>query len=184
MELTCRRCLPTDWLRVRAMYLEFEPRGAFQGLPPESESRLDNWLDRLCRSGVENFVVDNGERIVGHITLCPDPAKSEAELAIFVHQDWRGLGVGRTLLLGALNYGCKQLELDRVWLSVQGANPVALHLFESVGFRPVGKANPFAWELEMERPSHCAQCKGERCAVFRTVLPLVLRLPKRERTKP
>jgi RimJ/RimL family protein N-acetyltransferase len=175
MELTCRRFERPDLPRLRAMYLEFEPKGAFQGLPPETEPSLDAWLHQLCDNGVENFVVDAGECIVGHTMLCPGPSKAEGEIAIFMHQQWRGFGAGRALLLGALNYGCKQLQFDKVWLSVQGANVLALHLFESIGFRPVGGEQPFAWELEMSRPSNCEQCKEQQCEAFRATLPVTIR---------
>ena len=181
MELTCRKFELPDRPRLRAMYLEFEPKGVFQGLPPETDRHLDEWLHEIDGPGVLNFVVDTGERIVGHAMLCPAPDKPAAELAIFLHQDWRGFGAGKALLLGALNYGCQQLECDRVWLSVQGANPLALHLFESVGFRPVVGGQIFSWELEMARPSHCEECKGEKCEVFQTALPVTLRLPRHRR---
>lgn len=157
------------------MYLAFEPKGAFQGLPPVAEPRLDEWLHELVNDGVENFVCDNGERIIGHTMLCRGPGKHEAELAIFIHQDWRGFGAGRALLLGTLNYGCKQLELGRVQLSVQGANVLALRLLESVGFRPVMGSKSFAWELSMERPSNCEKCKGELCDAFNVTLPVTIR---------
>ena len=176
MELTFREFRHPDSPQLREMYLEFDPKGAFQGLPPETTTQLDEWLRRVFADRVVNFVIDDGGRIVGHAMLCPGSGKTEAEVAIFVHQDWRGRRAGRTLLLGTLNHGCKQLQLDRVWLSVQGSNPHARHLFESVGFRPVGEEQPFAWELELARPSQCAKCEGDRCEVFGAALPRVVRL--------
>jgi len=96
-----------------------------------------------------------------------------------MRRNWRSSfinrGVGRQLLLGTLNYGCKQLHLSRVWLTTLGSNPVAAHLFSSVGFRLRHGDEP-AWELDMERPSGCARCKGKRCAVFNTALPLTVSL--------
>ena len=113
-------------------------------------------------------------RIVGHGVLCPSQRRTEAELAIFVHQGYRGHGLGEKLLLGTLNFGCKKLELERVWIFVMGSNSVALRLFEGVGFRASRDGDPLAWEMEMERPSHCVKCKREKCPVFREEFPMIV----------
>jgi RimJ/RimL family protein N-acetyltransferase len=181
MELALYKLPPDDWQRVWVMYLSFEPKAQYQGLPPAQPEQLCEWLRELQRTATDQFVLAVGERIVGHSVLCPGPRRGEAELAIFLHQKFRGRGLGRQLLLCTLNYGCKQLGLSRVWLSVQGANPHALHLFENVGFRPVGETKPLALELEMERPLHCEKCKGDVCAVFSETLPQVIRAPPRRR---
>jgi ribosomal protein S18 acetylase RimI-like enzyme len=179
MEATLRKFDPVDFDRLVKLYVGFEPKGAFQGLPPLTLPRLKSWLRELRLAGDEQFVIDIGGRIVGHSMLCRSEGKAEAEFAIFVHQDFRALGLGKKLLLGTLNYGCKQMQLDRVWLSVQGSNPVALCLFEGAGFKPVGSHEPLLWELEMERPSHCAKCKGERCILFGQSLPMTVPIPRR-----
>lgn len=179
MDATLRKLKPGDFDRLVAMYATFEPKGEFQGLPPVTLPRIKSWLRQLCEAGDEQFVIDVGGRIAGHSMLCSSEKKAEAECAIFLHQDFRGLGLGKKLLLGTLNYGCKQMQLDRVWLSVQGSNPVALCLFESAGFKPVGSHEPLQWEVEMERPSHCPECKGERCILFGQSLPLTASVPRR-----
>jgi RimJ/RimL family protein N-acetyltransferase len=163
-----------DYRRLVTMYAAFQPKGEYEGLPPRTESQIRAWLTQLRQQGFEQFVVEMNNRIVGHAVLCPSQRRTEAELAIFFHQDYRGLGLGRKLLLGVLNFGCKQLGLERVWLFVTGSNPVALHLFEAVGFRPGRGGDPLMWEIEMERPSHCAKCKGERCIIFGETLPATM----------
>jgi N-acetylglutamate synthase-like GNAT family acetyltransferase len=156
------------------MYRQFEPKGEFQGLPPRTASQIKKWLAQLCECGFNQFVIEVGDRIVGHAALCPSQRKTEAELAIFLHQDYRGYGLGKKLLLGTLNFGCKKLELARVWLFVMGSNMVASHLFESIGFRPGRGGDPLAWEIEMDRPSHCTKCKGNKCTIFGGALPITV----------
>ena len=177
MEVALYKLPPDDWQRVWVMYLSFEPKAQFQGLPPSRPEQLCEWLHELRRQGADQFALAVGERIIGHSMLCRGPRPNEAELAIFLHQKFRGCGLGRRLLLCTLNYGCKQLGLSRVWLSVQGANPHAVHLFESVGFRPVGGSAPLSLELEMERPLHCEQCLGEACAIYREHPPETIQVP-------
>jgi len=67
---------------------------------------------------------------------------------------------------------------------VTGSNPVALRLFETVGFRPRANGDPLAWEIEMERPSHCEQCKANKCAVFGEGFPMTVVTHARYAIKP
>jgi RimJ/RimL family protein N-acetyltransferase len=171
-----------DCRRLVAMYVEFEPKGEYQGLPPRTESQIRRWLTQLREQRFDQFVAVIGDRIVGHALLCPSQRRTEAEVAIFLHQDFRDFGIGGRLLQGVLHHGCKKLELDRVWLFVSGSNPVALHLFEHAGFRPGRGGDPLAWEIEMERPSHCAKCKGDKCAVFNGALPDTVTMRRSKRS--
>ena len=176
VEVTLHKLPAEEWRRVWVMYLSFEPKSQFQGLPPASPEQLCLWLQSLQHASTEQFALSVGERVVGHSMLCRGSRRGEAELAIFLHQKFRGCGLGRRLLLCTLNYGCKQLQLSRVWLNAQGSNPSALRLFESVGFHPRAGNDPFAMELEMERALSCDKCKGEACAIFRETLPATLDL--------
>jgi RimJ/RimL family protein N-acetyltransferase len=181
MKASLRQVRRGDLDKLLVFYRQFEPKGQFQGLPPLTDTKTADWLRHVEEIGSAQFVVEIGRDIVGHAMLCPGPGKNEAELAVFLRQDCLGLGLGKALTLGTLHHGCKQLQLDRVWLSVQGSNPRALQLFEHIGFRAVKEWDPFTWELEMERPSHCAQCKGERCLVFGAALPRAVEISRRKR---
>jgi len=164
----------SDSEKLFEMYCQFEPKTEFQGLPPGTPSQIREWLGQLRERGFHQFVVEAEGRIVGHGVLCPSQRKTEAELAIFVHQDYRGHGLGKRLLLGTLNFGCKKLELERVWIFVMGSNAVALRLFEDAGFRASRSGDPLAWEVEMERASHCAKCKDKECLIFGEAFPMIL----------
>ena len=164
----------SDSEKLLQMYRHFEPKGEFQGLPPRTVSQTREWLRQISERGFHQFVVEVGDRIVGHGLLCSSQRKTEAELAIFVHQDYRGCGLGKKLLLGILNFGCKKLELKRVWIFVMGSNSVALRLFEGAGFHAGRGGDPLAWEMEMERPSHCVKCKGEKCPLFDEAFPMIV----------
>lgn len=171
-----------DLTGLLAMYRTFEPKEEFQGLPPAQPERVRAWLREHFTERDYHLVVEVNGVIVGHAMLCVGPEPAEAELAIFVHQDYRAIGIGKQLLLATLHYGCKQLELDLVWLSVEGSNPRALHVFASAGFRALhDEIDPFDWELEMSRPSHCEACQGRRCALFGHAPPLEVRVGKRRR---
>ena len=59
------------------------------------------------------------------------------ELAIAVHPDWRGRGVGRRLLEALIDHARATAETG-LSLSVSRKNPLALRLYESLGFNPHG----------------------------------------------
>lgn len=180
MKASLRQIRRGDLDRLLGMYAQFQPKGECQGLPPATEEQTAAWLRGVEEIGSAQFVVEIGRDMIGHSMLCPGPHKNEAELGVFICQDFQGLGFGKALTLGTLHHGCKQLQLDRVWLSVRGSNPRALRLFESIGFRPVKEWDPFTWEVEMERTSHCPQCKCDSCLVFDSTLPRTMEVPQRK----
>lgn len=176
VEVSLHKLPAEEWRRVWLMYLDFEPKGQFQGLPPTTPEGVRAWLQALADQHAEQFVITVGERVAGHSVLCRNERGDEAELAIFLHQKYRGHGLGRQLLLCTLHYACKTLGFSRVWLDVQGSNPRAQHLFAAVGFRPVPGAHPLAMELQLERSMHCEHCRGKACTVFTHSLPVTLKL--------
>jgi ribosomal-protein-alanine N-acetyltransferase len=58
-------------------------------------------------------------------------------LNLAIRPGWRGRGLGRELLVHALEHGRKQ-EATLVSLEVRVSNAVAVNLYRSLGFRPVG----------------------------------------------
>ena len=170
-----------DLNKLLAMYSEFVPKGECQGLPPLTESQTDQWLRRVEEIGSAQFVIEVGRNLVGHAMLCPGPHPKEAELAVFLLQEFRGFGLGKALTLGALHHGCQELQLNRIWLSLRGSNPRALRLFEDIGFHPAKEWDPFTWEVEMERNSQCVQCRRDRCIVYSAKLPLLIEASREKR---
>ncbi|HET7840252.1 MAG TPA: GNAT family N-acetyltransferase, partial [Terriglobia bacterium] len=90
--LKVERMTAADRDAMVEMYVNFDPKGAALGLPPRKEPA--RWIDSL--SEFPNFVVKIAGRIVGHAVLCIEG--DSGETAVFVHQDWRGRGIGKMLL--------------------------------------------------------------------------------------
>ncbi|MBI3664081.1 MAG: GNAT family N-acetyltransferase [Acidobacteria bacterium] len=127
--LTLRRASPDDRGALIAMYLDFEPKGACLGLPPRKEPQL--WLDNL--SAFPNFVVVSGSRIVAHAALCDDG--ESAEVAVFVHQDFRNRCLGKRLLVELIDEA-RRKRLKRIWGMTELDNVPMLRLARSLGFSP------------------------------------------------
>jgi len=114
------------------MYRAFSPKPASQGLPPEDPETCQSWVKTLFRAGL-NALAWRGGRVIGHAVLIPDVKGKSGELAIFVHQNHRDLGIGTELARFNLEkFG--DLDFEFAWLTVRVINFIAIKLFRKVGF--------------------------------------------------
>lgn len=125
------------------MYDSFDPADRAQGIPPAREERVRSWLDVILEGG-QDVIAADGDRIVGHATLVPDGDEG-TELAIFVHQDYQGAGIGSRLIRALLGHGQRE-GVEKVWLTVERWNHPAVNLYEAVGFEA---SSVESFELEM-----------------------------------
>jgi RimJ/RimL family protein N-acetyltransferase len=128
------------------MYDDFDPADRAQGIPPVGEERIRDWLDHLLCDDCFNVVARHGDRVVGHATLVSDDTGAY-ELAIFVHQEFQGAGIGTDLLEALLGHGTEQ-GVDRVWLTVERWNRPAINLYKKVGFETTD-AQSFEHEMSI-----------------------------------
>ena len=105
--------------------------------------------------------------VVGHCFLVADGAGS-AELAIFVHQEFRRRGVGTALVRAALEWGAVA-GLRRVWTLTSSDNKAALRMQEKCGFRLTNAAFPET-ELEIDLPVR-SQSKVVRQSAIKLIPP-------------
>jgi phosphinothricin acetyltransferase len=136
-----RRASSADREALIAMYESFEPKRACLGLPPAKSP--ERWLDGLAE--FPNFIVLDGSRIAGHAVLCAEGRT--AEVAVFVHQDYRSRGFGKRLL-SALIETARAMNLRRVWGVTDLDNVPMLRLSRSLGF--VSATDPREFFLELE----------------------------------
>jgi RimJ/RimL family protein N-acetyltransferase len=136
---------PSDRNDLVAMYADFEPKRAAQGLPPMGEGKIGIWLDRILKRG-QHMVVHVDGILRGHIMLVPMEDGS-LELANFLHQSVRNRGIGTALNALALRLA-REAGHSRVWLSVEPGNKAAVRSYEKVGFKKLPGSN-WAPEIEM-----------------------------------
>lgn len=135
------RFTPGDFAALAKMYRDFDPKGAALGLPPRNDPIV--WLESL--TPFPNFVVKDKGRVIGHGVLCIEDGAGET--AVFVHQDWRGRGIGKMLLLELIEEG-RRLGLRRVWGMAAPDNFVMLRLAETLGFEPGRDLGVFHLDLK------------------------------------
>ncbi len=142
VETVVRRAIIEDRDALLDMYQTFQPRPASLGLPPNAN--VGEWLDRLA--GYPSFVAFAGSEIAGHGVLCPE--NGAGEVAVFVHQDHRGQGIGEKLLRAILDEA-RRLGLSRVWGTTQLDNTPMLRLAHAMGF--VRGKDPCTFHLDLQR---------------------------------
>jgi GNAT superfamily N-acetyltransferase len=121
-----------DWPLLVQMYDSFDPIGDALGLPPPNPARRRAWLEGL-REGV-NFVAYAEGRIAGHLVLMP--SEVVAEMAVFVHQDYRRHGVAWTLAERAVEEA-RHRGLRSLWVLISSSNVAARMGLRKFGFRTV-----------------------------------------------
>jgi L-amino acid N-acyltransferase YncA len=142
---TIRAYTPADRPALEAMYVDFEPKRAAQGLPPASEEAIRRWLHRTLPVGTHALAEVAGV-VRGHVMLMP-MEDCTAELANFVHQSVRGRGIGSALNRAAVETA-RAAGYRRVWLSVEPSNRAAMRSYERAGFRRLA-GSLWAPEIEM-----------------------------------
>ncbi len=142
-----RAATAADRPALLAMYTTFEPRPGSLGLPPRYG--LQQWLDRIQQ--FPNLLLWDRDRVVGHGILCPED--DSAEVAVFIHQEYRSRGLGK-LLLSELVQQARRMGLRRVWGMTELDNVPMLRLARSLGF--VSADDPRQFYLDLD-DAQCSQ---------------------------
>ncbi len=131
------------------MYSCFEPLGAALGLPPSTKEMLRQWIEIALSHEMNVAAFDRTGAAVGHSFLVADKEGS-AELAVFVHQEFRMRSVATTLVKAILEWG-GLAGLQRVWTLTGSENTAALRLQRRLGFC-VTNSDLYETQLEIHLP--------------------------------
>jgi L-amino acid N-acyltransferase YncA len=136
-----RQATDADRSGILGMYADFDRAGLSVGMPPAED--IAEWLDGLATS--PNFVAVEEDRVIAHGFVRPEDGTGE--VAIHVHQDARGRGIGRRLLTTVIEEA-RHLHLNRIWGMTEAANAPMLRLARSLGFVQANDPNMFWLALE------------------------------------
>lgn len=102
----------------------------------------DAWSEAAMRETFatgDAFVAEEVDGVVGYAAVLAPKGSGDADvLTIAVGEDHRGEGIGAALLQHLVETA-RARGADRVFLEVRADNPVAQHLYETRGFRVVGR---------------------------------------------
>jgi RimJ/RimL family protein N-acetyltransferase len=105
----------------------------------QTEAELDRYL--RGDAGGYNLVIADREtgKYLGQCALFMiDQVSRKAELAIVLMPEHLGKGVGGEALGLLLDFGFRQANLNRIWLSVNAGNARAIRVYERAGFSREG----------------------------------------------
>lgn len=115
------------------MYLAYQPRNSFSGLPPASDEACTEWVRGMIGGAANLIALSFKEGVVGHSALFPVNGE-QCEILVVVSPPKQKIGIG-TELTRSLIQLAHELGFDRIRLSVEAKNHVALHVYQKCGFR-------------------------------------------------
>ena len=146
---TIRPGEPADVGALVEMYEAFTRRDRAQGLPPVDRDRRVDWLGSLLSEG-SNVVAERENELFGHAVYTPTDA-DRPELAVFVHPEMQGRGVGTELCRHVIADAAAG-DREAIELFVSAANRVARSVYQAVGFRLVRREGDLWMELPLDDP--------------------------------
>lgn len=114
------------------MYLAYQPRGTFSGLPPVADKACISWVKEIIETSIGLMAMSFEHLVVGHAALFPI-RDGICELLIVVAPQKQHNGIGTQLLHSLIQMGY-EVGFSQIWLSVEKSNFVALHLYNRCGF--------------------------------------------------
>ena len=103
-----------------------------------SKSDLAHWVEfhRKCQDEVLWVIATEKNHCIGHVGLYRiDHRIGCAEFGIMIgDRSYHGRGLGRACTQFAVDYGFRELNLNRIDLRVLATNTAAIHLYRSLGF--------------------------------------------------
>jgi len=130
------------------MYLAYQPRDSFEGLPPIKDTACVEWVQGMIRNGINLVAVSSEGSIVGHAAIFPID-QQRCELLVVVSPSFQNIGVGTELTRSGVHFA-REVGFEQVWLSVEARNARAKHVFKKCGFGCLSAENPGDVEMALD----------------------------------
>jgi len=146
--LKIRRAEPDDYLAVAELFTSPEVYEGTMQLPYPSR---EYWRKRIgqTQDEVYTLVALIDDRIIGMMTIGMFPNRPRRRhvgtIAISVHAEFHGKGVGTALMAACVDVADNWLNLTRLELEVYADNKAAIHLYERFGFTYEGTLRQHAF---------------------------------------
>lgn len=114
------------------MYAGFEPDQASLGIPPVGAQRVRAWVEGLFSKDVQ-MIAKHGIQVAAHAAWVRD-GRGGAEVLVFVHPDYQGVGLGRKMLAAVVTMS-RFLGVKKLWAEVESRNVPVIRLNRALGFQ-------------------------------------------------
>ena len=118
--------------RLIEMYLAYQPRNSFQGLPPVQDRPCVQWVQHMIANGVNLVALSFGEGVVGHVALFPIN-DLVCEMLVVVSPPLQNTGIGTELVRCSIQLS-DEIGFEKIRLSVEATNLRARHVYKKCGF--------------------------------------------------
>lgn len=160
LPVALRRLGAEEGRRLIDMYLAFEPRNSFQGLPPLKDEVCIRWVQDMLRDGIHITAESPAAAIVGHTALFPIN-RHKCELLVVVCPGYQNFGIGTELVRSCIELA-DELGYERIWLPVDATNVRARHVYRKCGFEYVSNAPGRELDMACEVKQHSRPAPGGR----------------------
>jgi putative acetyltransferase len=120
------------------MFASMSPKALEYSGAPYTVEIIERWINNL--ENMIAFVAEYAGKIVGYAIVYRPPHRSRkgiGDLAIYLHQDFHGVGLG-TAMTKRLLEQAKKGGMHKIQLSVVAENLPAIRLYEKYGFKVEG----------------------------------------------
>ncbi len=137
-----RSARPSDAETVQAIYAPIVETTAisFEDVPP-SATEMAQRIESTSRQGYPYLVAERNGEVIAYAYAGPHRARaayrSSVDVTIYVAEDARGGGVGRTLYTELLT-SLRRAEFHAAFAGIALPNPGSIALHEAVGFTHLG----------------------------------------------
>ena len=118
--------------RLIEMYLAYEPRNSFQGLPPIKDEACVKWVQYMIGNGINLAALSFGEGVVGHMALFP-VNNLVCEMLVVVTPAMQNTGIGTEMVRCSVQLA-HEIGFEKIRLSVDATNVRAKHVYKKCGF--------------------------------------------------
>ena len=118
--------------RLTEMYLAYQPRNSFQGLPPIQDEACRSWVRHMIDTGINLVALSFTQGVVGHIALFPIN-DLVCEMLVVVSRELQNTGIGTELVRCSVQLS-EEMEFEKMRLSVETTNTRARHVYKKCGF--------------------------------------------------
>ena len=117
-----------------AMYLAYQPRNAFWGLPPIQDDACRKWVRGMVRDGANLAALSFNAGVVGHAAVF-GMSETVCEMLVVVSPPHQNLGIGTALNAFALNeLKTRGIQMVRVETGGDPSHAPARRCYEKAGY--------------------------------------------------
>ncbi|MGM0874038.1 MAG: N-acetyltransferase family protein [Bacillota bacterium] len=131
-----------EYRKLRLEALKNHPDAFASSFEEEKENLIELYQSRFNSDDSSHFGAFVDEKLVGVVTLIKEmkiKLKHRATIfAMYVSADKRGYGIGRSLMVKAINQAKEWEGIEQVYLSVVTTKESAKQLYSSLGFEVFG----------------------------------------------